>query len=91
MEQIGEGKTALVYRAQSLSNPDKFFAIKILKKKVKSVNHNIEYFINQEIEIHYSLNHKNIVKVHECGKKGRIKLPIGRPVDQLYFLVMDYV
>ena len=37
------------------------------------------------------MTHKHVVRVHDCGKKGKIKKPVGKPLDELYYLVMDYV
>ena len=37
------------------------------------------------------MEHKFIVRVHDSGKDGVIKKPIGKPISGLYYLVMDYV
>ena len=40
LSQIGEGKTAMVYLAESISDPTQKVAIKILKKTLKVKKHN---------------------------------------------------
>jgi len=43
------------------------------------------------MEIQKKLDHKNIVKVHNCGENGIIKKANGNVIDGLFYLVMDYV
>jgi serine/threonine protein kinase len=102
--QIGEGKTAMVYLAESIHDPSEKVAIKILKKSLKqnskkssllsctSTNIGTELmFARKEMEIHSKLDHKTIVKVIECGENGKLQKSKNSTIDGLFFVIMEYV
>ena len=101
--QIGEGKTAMVYLADSIEDPTQQVAIKILKKTLKQKTKKSAFVCNctststdfmfsrKEMEIHSKLDHKTIVKVIECGENGKITKSPGNTIDGLYFMIMEYV
>ena len=86
--QIGEGKTAMVYLAETVAeDPEKVeqVAIKINKKSIKrrsskrnlfacnSTNDAQELsFAKKEMEIHSGLKHETITKVIDCGENGKV-------------------
>ena len=43
------------------------------------------------MEIHKNCDHKNIVKVQECGEDGKILKPNGSTVTGLYYIIMEYI
>lgn len=101
LSQIGEGKTSLVYLAESIADPSQKVAIKILKKSLKqslkkkllvcnSTTSQDFVFAKKEMEIHSKLDHKTIVKMIECGQNGKIYKPNGKSIEGLFYFVMEY-
>lgn len=76
---IGEGAMGAVFLAEHRNLPDKRFAIKVLLNAITSRPIFQERF-NEEARHQASLDHPNIVKVHDFFRE-----------DGQYFLVMDYV
>ena len=85
-KQIGEGATADVWRCKSKSNGTR--VIKFFKnERVKANRSNIE----NEISIHYGLDHPGIVKLFEFGSEGVFKFPDGKKKkENLYYMVEEY-
>lgn len=47
--------------------------------------------VDSEIAILRMLDHKNIVRLIDCGANGVIVKPSGRTISDLVFLTMEYV
>jgi serine/threonine protein kinase len=80
----------MVYLARSVKEPHTEVALKVLKKKYMK-NDELIYFVKQEMQIHSMLSHQNIVRMLDKGENGKIKKPNGSEVDDLYYIVLEYV
>ena len=61
-KRLDEGYSSVVYECRSLSNPDEFVVLKLLKlRHLKSPNG--IYSLEKEIEVQSCLSHKNICKI----------------------------
>jgi serine/threonine-protein kinase len=92
-EQIGQGNTSKVYLGLAVDpaiKPAKV-AIKILKQDfIQRSEDNLESFRN-EIQILRRLSHENVVRLVDFGDQGLIIKPSGRRLENLIFLVMEFV
>jgi len=43
------------------------------------------------MKIHELMNHKNIIKIIDFGEHGEITKPNREPVEELFFIIMEYV
>jgi len=77
--ELGRGGMGIVYKSQHLESK-KIFAIKVLKVNQSLDRNTIERFI-REINVTASLQHKNIVKLHDKGVTDR----------SLPYFVMDFI
>ena len=78
VEKLGEGGMGIVYKAQDL-NLDRHVAIKLLSPQLSGSEEN-RARLSQEARAAASLNHKNILGVHEINEH-----------DGSVFLVMEFV
>jgi len=78
LEEIGSGGMGIVYRARQASL-DRVVALKVLHPRLVADRKFIKRFI-REARAAGSLNHVNIVHVHDAGQ-----------ADDTYFYVMEYV
>lgn len=72
-EQIGQGGTALVFRATSRDLPGQDLAIKILKSDLAQDAENQQRFA-RSLESSMKLDHPNLIKLHDSGRQ-----PDGSP------------
>jgi len=75
LDLVGQGKFGVVYKAESKSNPDQLFAIKI----VKCINAEDKKLIMDEVKILKDLDHPNIIKYYEAIEE-----------DPYVFIVTEY-
>jgi serine/threonine protein kinase len=78
LERIGEGGMSTVYKARHLVM-GKVFAVKILNPHLTAKPQSLLRF-QQEAKAAASLNHPNVITVHDCGVH-----------DNHAFLIMDYL
>lgn len=76
-EELGKGFSSNVYKGVEMLKPHKRYAIKVINLR-KFRGANLE-MLEAEIEIHHSLDHEHIVKLHEVIK-----------TSHHYYLVMEY-
>lgn len=87
---IGTGQAAHVYQARSLKDPKVEVAIKIIKK-VKSNQVQSKMHARSEMKIHEKLDHENIIKIIDFGEHGTITKPNRESVEDLFFIIMEYI
>ncbi|NUM33340.1 MAG: serine/threonine protein kinase [Candidatus Brocadiae bacterium] len=78
LEELGRGRMGIVYKAVHKKD-NKLYAIKILPEKVVNDPKAVQRFF-QEICIHNSLSHDNIIRLHKIGV-----------CQETVFIVMEYV
>lgn len=91
LKSLGEGNTSKVYAGRSLQQPDKFVAIKILKEEFLRRDEESILSVQNEITILKNLNHEGIIRMHDFGDNGEVVKPSGRIINNLVFIVMEYV
>ena len=91
IKSLGEGHTSKVYLGQSIANPSIQIAIKILKEDYLSREKNSIQSVENEIKILQLLKHQGIIGMLECGDKGTVLKPSGRILDNLVYIVMEFV
>ena len=92
-KQIGQGNTSKVYLGHAVDSqqqPAKV-AIKILKADyIMKSESNLQSF-KSEIAILKQMDHVNIIKLVSYGSDGYIVKPSGRRLQDLVYLVMEFV
>jgi len=89
LKTLGDGHTAIVYKARDLRT-DTDVAVKVIKKKEylwkeKKARENVL----DEVKVMQMLDHPNIIKISEFGENG--KVVNGNNVnDSLTYIVMEY-
>jgi serine/threonine protein kinase len=91
LKSLGEGNTSKVYLGRSLQQPDRFVAIKILKEEFLRRDEESILSVQNEITILKNLNHEGIIRMHDFGDNGEVVKPSGRVIQNLVFIVMEYV
>lgn len=88
---LGSGKAAHVYHARSIKDPSVEVAIKTFKKnKMNSVASKM--LARSEMKIHEMLSgHQSIAKIIDFGEHGTITKPNRESVEELFFIIMEYV
>lgn len=76
---VGKGAMSTVFLAKELNDGGKFYAIKEISKEDLKAKHIKLETIYREIEIHSSLNHPNIIKLHSYEEN-----------NESFKLLMDY-
>ena len=76
-DELGRGFSGNVYKAVEIAKQHNRYAIKVVSLK-KFKGHSLD-MLEAEIEIHKSLQHESIVRLHEVIKTA-----------QNYYLVMEY-
>jgi len=78
LEVIGQGGMGVVYKARQIEL-DRLVALKILPPRL-AADPEFPRRFNREAQALASLDHSNIVRIHDVGREG-----------ELYFIVMEYV
>ena len=90
IKELGEGHTSTVYFALD-HRTNTNVAVKIIKNTYLYSDNNARASVDDEIVVMKSLEHSSIVKLLEHGKKGVCVKPSGRVVENLVYIVMEYV
>ena len=91
LKSLGEGNTSKVYLARSLENPSHHVAVKILKDEFLRRDNDSILSVHNEITILKNLNHLGIIHMIDYGDAGQVLKPSGRVIDNLVFIIMEYV
>ena len=91
LKSLGEGNTSKVYLARDLLDANCFVAIKILKEEFLRRDNDSILSVHNEITILKNLNHQGIIKMLEYGDSGQVLKPSGRLIENLVFIMMEYV
>src|SRR5215831_9344661 len=78
LELIGQGGMGVVYKARQIEL-DRIVALKILSPRL-AADPEFPRRFNREAQALATLDHSNIVRIHDVGREG-----------ELYFIVMEYV
>ena len=88
---LGSGKAAHVYLARSIKDPSVEVAIKIFKKNKMNTIASISR-ARSEMKIHEMISgHESIAKILDFGEHGKISKPNRESVEDLFFIIMEYV
>jgi serine/threonine protein kinase len=87
---IDSGRAAHVYLGRSIKDPKVEVAIKINKKNKMCTSQAIK-MARSEMKIHERMGHKNVIKIIDFGEHGKITKPNRESVDELFFIVMEYM
>jgi serine/threonine protein kinase len=68
-----------------------YAAIKILKEEFLRRDSDSILSVHNEITILKNLDHFGIIKMHEYGDAGQVVKPSGRVIDNLVFIIMEFV
>ena len=90
-KKIGEGFSSHVYLCRDLEDSGKFTALKIIKSKFLKQDSNAIEKVKKEYEIQKQLNHSNINKAVDFGTEGTFTKINGSKVENLTYLMLDYV
>lgn len=91
LKSLGEGNTSKVYLARSLANPADYVALKILKDEFLRRDHDSILSVHNEITILKNLDHVGIIRMYDYGDAGRVVKPSGRVIENLVFIIMEFV
>ena len=81
-----------MYLARSIKDPStKQVAIKILKEEFLRRDEDSILSVQNEITILKNLNHAGIIRMMDFGDAGQVVKPSGRVINNLVFIVMEYV
>merc|ERR1712038_2226075 len=90
LKSLGEGNTSKVYLGRSLTTGE-YSAIKILKEEFLRRDSDSILSVHNEITILKNLQHSGIINMLEYGDAGQVVKPSGRVIDNLVFIVMEFV
>ena len=90
LDQLGDGQTAVVYLANDLVEK-KQVALKIIRGTYLKDSRKAAESIQREVQIMRKLNHSGCIKLLDEGTDGIVIKASGRCLDNLTFLVMEYV
>ena len=91
LKSLGEGNTSKVYLARSLTNPIEHVAVKILKDEFLRRDSDSILSVHNEITILKNLDHTGIIRMIDYGDAGQVLKPSGRVIDNLVFIIMEFV
>jgi serine/threonine protein kinase len=90
LKSLGEGNTSKVYLGRELTTGG-YAAIKILKEEFLRRDSDSILSVHNEITILKNLDHFGIIKMNEYGDAGQVVKPSGRVIDNLVFIIMEFV
>lgn len=90
LKSLGEGNTSKVYLGRELQTGG-YAAIKILKEEFLRRDSDSILSVHNEITILKNLDHFGIIKMYEYGDAGQVVKPSGRVIDNLVFIIMEFV
>jgi len=90
LKSLGEGNTSKVYLGKALDS-ESYVAIKILKEEFLRRDKDSIMSVHNEITILKNLQHHGIINMFEYGDSGQVLKPSGRVIDNLVFIVMEFV
>ena len=91
LKSLGEGNTSKVYLARNIANPNNHVAIKILKDEFLKRDHDSILSVHNEITILKNLDHSGIIRMIDYGDAGVVLKPSGRVIQNLVFIIMEFV
>merc|ERR1711953_585311 len=90
LKSLGEGNTSKVYLGK-LIGTEQYAAIKILKEEFLRRDNDSIVSVHNEITILKNLQHQGIINMHEYGDAGQVVKPSGRVIDNIVYIVMEFV
>lgn len=90
LKSLGEGNTSKVYLGKAVGQ-ESYVAIKILKEEFLRRDADSIISVHNEITILKNLQHIGIIGMHEYGDSGRVLKPSGRVIDNLVYIVMEFI
>ena len=90
-KSLGEGNTSKVYLARLLADPRQHVAIKIMKDEFLQRDDSSIKSVENEITIIKHMKHPGIVRMLGYGDAGTVKKPSGRVINNLVYIVMEFV
>merc|ERR1711990_3491 len=90
VKSLGEGNTSKVYLAKHIGTED-YAAIKILKEEFLRRDQDSILSVHNEITILKNLQHQGIIQMYEYGDAGQVVKPSGRVIENLVYIVMEFV
>lgn len=91
LKSLGEGNTSKVYLGKLIGGTEEYAAIKILKEEFLRRDSDSILSVHNEITILKNLEHSGIINMVEYGDSGQVVKPSGRVIDNLVFIVMEFV
>jgi len=91
LKSLGEGNTSKVYLGRLIGGNDQYAAIKILKEEFLNRDQDSIVSVHNEITILKNLQHAGIINMYEYGDAGQVVKPSGRVIDNLVYIVMEFV
>ena len=91
LKSLGEGNTSKVYLGRSIENPANHVAIKILKEEFLKRDQDSILSVHNEITILKNLDHFGIIRMVDYGDAGQVVKQSGRVIDNLVFIIMEFV
>jgi serine/threonine protein kinase len=91
LKSLGEGNTSKVYLGRLIGGNDQYAAIKILKEEFLNRDQDSIVSVHNEITILKNLQHVGIINMYEYGDAGQVVKPSGRVIDNLVYIVMEFV
>jgi len=90
LKSLGEGNTSKVYLGK-LFGTEQYAAIKILKEEFLRRDNDSILSVHNEITILKNLQHQGIINMYEYGDAGKVVKPSGRVIDNIVYIVMEFV
>ena len=90
IKSLGEGNTSKVYMGKSRENGE-LVAIKILKEEFLRRDNDSILSVHNEITILKNMNQQNLVAMLGYGDAGEVVKPSGRHINNLVYIMMEYV
>ena len=90
LKSLGEGNTSKVYLGK-LIGTEQHAAIKILKEEFLRRDNDSILSVHNEITILKNMQHHGIINMYEYGDAGKVVKPSGRVIDNIVYIVMEFV